>query len=280
MDEGGIPSRPVIVFKPPPKFVWLSTNPTWESARSICPPKSSSPLTMFEMSAMANGLYRIGVDSAVPTCDWNALERFGKSTFRDITAVAKKNGAKPKEWQFSASPIPASKWTALQRWDQERSIWLDEPIRGGDFKGMTLEMVDAAQQLLDQNKGTPGLVLAYSAIDTLAWLNIRDRTTGTSPIEFRRFADTYLLPSGLFGTATSVDLYRARCGLLHTRTPESDKSRAGAAKLILYAYGKKTIAQLQSLLDEIGPQTLSRSAPTTSLNQLRWGSKSLKRRYR
>jgi hypothetical protein len=251
MDDGGIPLRPISILKPPAQFVWLSTNPTWESVRSLCPPGSHTPLTMRELAEMANGLYRIGIDPGVPTCDWASLEQFANSNFRRITSVAKKDGGKPKEWRFSDAPIPASKWVVLQRWDPEAAIWRDEPIRGVEFKGMVLETIGAAEQLLGQNKGTPGLVLVYATVDSLAWLNIRDRKTGTSPTEFRKFAETYLIPSGLLGHATSVDLYGARCGLLHTRTPDSDKSRAGTAKLILYAYGNKTVGELQSLIDEV-----------------------------
>jgi hypothetical protein len=67
MDEGGIPLLPVTMFTPPPNFVWLSVNPTWEVARSLCPPNSNRPLTMQEMAALSSRLYRIGIDPGIPS---------------------------------------------------------------------------------------------------------------------------------------------------------------------------------------------------------------------
>jgi hypothetical protein len=44
-------------------------------------------------------------------------------------------------------------------------------------------------------------------------------------------------PSSL--NVTSDDLWGARCGLLHTFTPSSDKSRAGIARQLKYIRGDK-----------------------------------------
>lgn len=55
--------------------------------------------------------------------------------------------------------------------------------------------------------------------------------------DFLDWCSTYLLPLSHNPRLTAEDLYGARCGLLHTYSPQSSLSRAGRAKLVWYATG-------------------------------------------
>ena len=82
------------------------------------------------------------------------------------------------------------------------------------------------------------LVLAYSLIDILASLSLspgRDEVTGR---DFAEWADKYVVPAGS-PECTGADLYAARCGVLHSLTPDSRMSRRGEATRIVYSWGVK-----------------------------------------
>jgi len=78
----------------------------------------------------------------------------------------------------------------------------------------------------------PALMLIYSGIDILASLE-RRKGEGTKA-SFTRWVDEYLLKAVSL-PCTSLELYAARCGILHTLTPESDLSRKGKAREVGYA---------------------------------------------
>ena len=94
----------------------------------------------------------------------------------------------------------------------------------------------------------PALILIYSAIDTVAWLDSsEDYATRTS---FMKWVDAYLLKEKPL-QCTSLDLYAARCGLLHTFTPDSQLSSIGKARRIYYAWGTASVQDLQRTIDLI-----------------------------
>jgi len=81
---------------------------------------------------------------------------------------------------------------------------------------------------------TPALILIYSAIDTTGWLDSNEAfATRTS---FMNWVDDYLLKASSL-QCTSLDLYAARWGLLHTFTADSQLSFSGKARSICYAWG-------------------------------------------
>lgn len=95
----------------------------------------------------------------------------------------------------------------------------------------------------------PSLILIYSCIDIMAWLN-RDKThTDNVRSDFKSWVGNYLLrDSGLNYDAN--DLYAARCSILHSYTPESKLSRQGEAKMIFYSWGVADGKQLQKYIDK------------------------------
>jgi hypothetical protein len=101
----------------------------------------------------------------------------------------------------------------------------------------------AVSLCLEHKLQLPALVLLYTAIDIAGWCaaEVSDRSVKT---RFTSFVDRYVLPkSGLLCSA--LELYGARCGVLHTYTPESDLSAQGQARIIAYAWGNANAADLQ-----------------------------------
>jgi hypothetical protein len=86
----------------------------------------------------------------------------------------------------------------------------------------------------------PALILIYSGIDAMAWL---DRPPGGSEEigrkGFTAWCNKYLL-NPVDQLLTGDDLYAARCGLLHTHTPNSKMFRDGKVTKLFYSRRVKT----------------------------------------
>jgi hypothetical protein len=92
----------------------------------------------------------------------------------------------------------------------------------------------------------PALVLIYSAIDTVGWLD--SNNPYATKDGFLQWVDTYLLKAKILN-CKSIDLYAARCGLLHTFSSDSRLSSFGKARQICYAWGKANVEDLQKTID-------------------------------
>jgi hypothetical protein len=92
----------------------------------------------------------------------------------------------------------------------------------------------------------PSLILLYSGIDILGWIEYGDSLS--SGQRFRNWVESYMLPLPQ-SNCNSTDLYGARCGLIHTFTPDSDLSKKGKARKILYAWGTSEIHALNEMID-------------------------------
>lgn len=80
----------------------------------------------------------------------------------------------------------------------------------------------------------PALMLTYSAIDIVGGLE-RKKGEGTKA-SFIRFVDGYLLKAIPLG-CTALELFGARCGILHAAAAESDLYKKGKVRLVVYAWG-------------------------------------------
>jgi hypothetical protein len=81
------------------------------------------------------------------------------------------------------------------------------------------------------------LVLLYSGIDTLGLLNAPAEKSYADRTTFTDWCETYLLArlKSVDGQPlTPVDLYGARCGILHTSTAVSSLGQTGQAREIHY----------------------------------------------
>lgn len=89
--------------------------------------------------------------------------------------------------------------------------------------------------------GLPGasLLLLYSGIDTLGLLAAAPDICDATKATFIDWCDRYVvtwIKSVEGQSLTALDLYGARCGILHTSTSVSGKSRTGEAREIYYQF--------------------------------------------
>jgi len=99
--------------------------------------------------------------------------------------------------------------------------------------GQTIAGIDL---LLGSQLIHPCLVLLYSTIDAAAALERDHPDSDVTGRQFIAWADRYLIQRG-FVSCSAVDLYAARCGVLHTFSAASRRSRGGTAERIAYAWG-------------------------------------------
>lgn len=111
------------------------------------------------------------------------------------------------------------------------------------------DMTSAVQLCFDQKLFIPGLILLYSGIDAMAWLNRPKHKADSVREDFIEWTEKYLLPK-LKYTCNAIDLYSARCGFLHSYTGESALVRKGKASQIMYAWGTAEPEALQYLIDK------------------------------
>jgi hypothetical protein len=99
---------------------------------------------------------------------------------------------------------------------------------------------------IEKKAFAPTLILIYSAIDTTGWLDSPEEFF--SKDSFMCWVNNYLLKSKLL-KCTAIDLYAARCGLLHTFTPNSKLSFSEKVRVISYAWGKAKVENMQRVMD-------------------------------
>lgn len=120
--------------------------------------------------------------------------------------------------------------------------------------------VDAAETCRDKRLINPTLVLIYSAIDILGSLlqsearkdfELRKSQSGSKETfgirhSFCFWVDRYMQPEKyLDSECRSIDIYGARCGLLHELRLESNINHSHGAKIITYAWGVATVDDLR-----------------------------------
>ncbi len=97
----------------------------------------------------------------------------------------------------------------------------------------------------------PGLALLYSTIDIMAWLSRPQSQTDVQRNDFVTWVNKYLLHKANLN-CTAIDLYAARCSIIHSYSAESKLSRDGLARRICYTFGDKDPKRLQDNLDSVG----------------------------
>ncbi len=94
---------------------------------------------------------------------------------------------------------------------------------------------------------TPTLITLYTGMDFASWLACTNRGAKTKQ-RFLPWVKKYVLANAGVD-CSAIDLYAARCGVLHNLSPESDLSRWGKARQILYAWGDSEVADLQKMIE-------------------------------
>ena len=102
---------------------------------------------------------------------------------------------------------------------------------------MTMRELVKAINLLQRNRLLlPSIMVSFSTIDILAGLTRPSQKVESDGQDFRAWVEKYVLPGSKLPCSAN-DLWAARCGLLHTYTPEARDIRAGKARPLLYALG-------------------------------------------
>jgi hypothetical protein len=105
----------------------------------------------------------------------------------------------------------------------------NDPIINAVYGGIKRD-IDVA---LDNRCLRAAIILIYSGIDTMARLAMDAAKTGVEKSDFIAWVDRYIhFPCK--EQLTGLDLYAARCAVLHTYTTDSGLSRAGKARRIGY----------------------------------------------
>ena len=107
------------------------------------------------------------------------------------------------------------------------------------------QILQAAKWSLSKKLTIPALVLLYSAIDIAAGL-ASDNPDINGKEHFVKWVNRYIAPR-IRLSCSALDLYGARCGLVHTFGAESTLRKKGRAKQIHYAYGESDPAKLRKL---------------------------------
>ena len=134
---------------------------------------------------------------------------------------------------------------------------LDEIVYGERGMLKAIEVVVAAQCLVSAT------ILVFAAIDSLSALTRPIGEPDTSRDTFTGWCDRYLLASDRLG-CSSIDLYAARCGVLHTYSPASSLGRRGDARPLAYEWragpsadaavplaAGTVVVQMESLLEAV-----------------------------
>lgn len=99
--------------------------------------------------------------------------------------------------------------------------------------------VEATTVLYEKSLFGHLLVVIYSSIDTLGLLDAPSNQVSASGESFKNWVKKYLVSQDGI-EFNELDLWGARCAVLHSFTTQSDLSRSGKAREIQYYGGDKT----------------------------------------
>src|SRR5947209_3438307 len=113
------------------------------------------------------------------------------------------------------------------------------------------QLFDAVTGCLERDHFESAMILLYSGIDAMAWLNRPTNVDDVRGADFQEWVDAYFLPSSGFN-CSATDLYGARCGLVHSNTGESRLHRQGRARKVFYYREREGVKKgiIQLMLDE------------------------------
>jgi hypothetical protein len=114
------------------------------------------------------------------------------------------------------------------------------------FYQNTVALMEAIEDCLDKRRLLPCLALLYTGIDVMASLGGGERESTKKA--FTRWVDSYML-KGRGLPCTALELYAARCGVVHTFTSDSELYREGKVRQIFYAWGTASAEDLRQASD-------------------------------
>jgi hypothetical protein len=119
---------------------------------------------------------------------------------------------------------------------------------GSTLETQTQHLISSIELCFKNQFVTPSLMLTYATIDIMAWLDRDKNHTDVQRSDFIKWVEAYLLPNSQL-SCTAIDLYAARCSLIHSYSAASRLSREGKASEIFYAWGTADEKDLQKLID-------------------------------
>jgi hypothetical protein len=114
-------------------------------------------------------------------------------------------------------------------------IPIDELTPAGRLKRIRDELLQSIKANKEQRLFGSALILLYAGIDIMASLTRPQNAKEVKNCDFKRWACEYLLPNSNLN-CTEIDLYAARCGLLHSWSYDSRLSASGKARWIRYIF--------------------------------------------
>jgi len=106
------------------------------------------------------------------------------------------------------------------------------------------EMFAAIEICLKSNIKPPALLLAYTLIDVAGWLNSDEKSV---KVRFTDWVEKYMFPNSTL-LCSSLELYAARCGLLHNYSATSDLTSTEVRR-IFYAWRPSRVEDLANLIE-------------------------------
>lgn len=119
----------------------------------------------------------------------------------------------------------------------------DATIEGKkEFQSHVRTLLKAIDVCLKEKLHVPACMLIYAGIDGMAWLQLPQQTYNVGMSDFVKWVEKYFVvesPLPKSAQCSGMDLYAARCGLLHTGTPDSSQTRSGSgtARKLFYQIG-------------------------------------------
>lgn len=117
-----------------------------------------------------------------------------------------------------------------------------------DFDHQFDLMIKAIKFNIKSNAIIPSLVLIYTQIDNISWLNRPGDSDRVKSEHFIDWVNSYVLTNCSL-ECSAEDLYSARCAILHTGTVDSDMIAKGQARPINYAIGKADIEKIHKMIE-------------------------------
>ena len=126
------------------------------------------------------------------------------------------------------------------------------------FERNTEELITAAEHCLKNGQLLPGLLLVYAGIDIMASLNRPEDQEYVKRDDYTKWVDEYLLPD-IDLACSALELYAARCGMIHTYTAKSRLFDKGRVRKVFYAWDSPhwSAKDLQSVIDHTGESAVA-----------------------
>ncbi|MFA6164631.1 MAG: hypothetical protein WC685_14530 [Methylobacter sp.] len=127
------------------------------------------------------------------------------------------------------------------------------------------QLIKATENCIDQNLVLPSLILIYTSIDSVSWI-ANDSPNADVGKQFQKWVNEWMLKDGGLD-CTAEELYAARCGVLHTLTPNSRLSEKKGVRKVAYAWGK---ASPDKLTESISALSMRNSLASVHIEDLFW----------